>query len=191
MPTKNEKHQKIREKPKPVQIVTSLSGPLILPKMFNPTTFPVGRDGRRIIWKGPANGDGLTGEEEQDARSLLLTEIDFTKLTKEGNFLTGLECSEAFLNYEIKRARLIAKMVQADARIAQALYEETGQKTLRFLHDTLGVTWIEFLGTTLRGSHGGRYALYLHRLPDGSWDWHCCWLDVSSSISNFALSFTP
>ena len=46
-------------------------------KPFDPSKF-IGSGW--TIWRGPKDGDGLTGEEAQDARSLKLVEIDFAKV---------------------------------------------------------------------------------------------------------------
>lgn len=173
-------------KPEPAPIViTPPTGPLILPKTFDPAKF-IGSGW--TIWKGDLTGKGLKGDEEQDAGSLALTEADFTLLTKEANFLTGLEGTETVVTGEVKRARLIVKAIQADARIGQALYEERGQTTLRWLFDTLGITWFELLGTTLRHSNGNRCALYLYRRDDGSWNWDYHWLDSRRNANRPALS---
>ncbi|TAK57792.1 hypothetical protein EPO17_01015 [Patescibacteria group bacterium] len=160
--------------------------PLVIDRThpFDPSTF-IGQGW--TIWKGEASGNGLSGEEEQDKRSLIITELDASKLTKEGNFLTGLEGNESVIVGEKKLARLIVKAIQADAKIAEALYKEEGQKTLRFLYDTLGVTWMEFLGTVLRGPGGGRFALCLCRLGSGGWGWCCDWLDSGRDAGNPAL----
>ncbi len=140
------------------------------------------------IWRGSASGNGLEGEEEQDQRSLLKTTFDPATIT-EANLQTGLEVNEPVISGEVKRARLIAKMIQADARFAQTLLEEEGHKTLRFLYDTLGITWLEFLGTVLRDPDGRRYALCLFRRDDGSWVWILNWLDFGRNASLLALGF--
>jgi len=125
------------------------------------------------IWRGDKKGDGLKGEEEQDKRSLAITELDPTKLITQ----TGLNEGESVIVGEEKLARLLLKAIQLDAKIGQTLYEEDGQTTLKWLHKALNVTWIEFLGTTLRDSLGHRCALYLSRRDGGSWDWNANWLD--------------
>lgn len=170
--------------------VKTITPPLPLPidriHPFNPATF-IGQGWS--VWKGLANGDGLTGGEEQDGRSLGITELDASKLTKEGNFLTGLEGNESVVTGEKKLARLMVKAIQADAKIAEALYKEDGQKTLRFLHDTLGVTWMEFLGTVLRSPTCLRCALYLCRDDGGGWGWHHVWLGHVRGSGPPALGF--
>lgn len=140
------------------------------------------------IWRGEAKGNGLEGKEEQDERSLLKTSFDPATIT-EVNLQTGLKADEVFISGEVKRARVILKMIQADARFAQTLLEEEGQKTLRFLHDTLEITWLEFLGTVLRGPSGDRYALCLFREGDGSWGCDFRWLDNDRFARSPALGF--
>src|SRR3989344_9625463 len=58
-----------------------IAGPKILRPdsslTFNPTEF-VGQGW--TAWKGPADGDGLTGKEAIDSRAPALTEIDFSKV---------------------------------------------------------------------------------------------------------------
>jgi hypothetical protein len=140
------------------------------------------------IWRGGVKGKGLAGEEEQDKRSLSKTTFDPAKMT-EANIQTGLNEGEQCISGEVKLARLIAKAIQADARFAQTLLEEEGQKTLRFLHDALGITWLEFLGTVLRDPDGYRCALCLYRKGDGSWNWYYYWLDDDRRAGNPALGF--
>ena len=154
-------------------------------KPFDPTTF-IAQDW--TIWKGPSDGTGIEGEKWQDGCSLDITEIDPRAIGK-NNFKTGLEGEETVITGYVKHARLSGKTIQADAKIAQALYEEEGQKTLRFLYDTLGVTWMEFLGTILRSPDGHCSALYLCRRGDGKWVWHCLFLDDARSASDPALGF--
>jgi hypothetical protein len=151
-------------------------------KAFDPAKF-IGSGW--TIWKGPRDGYGLKGEEAQDKRSLAMTEFNLVKAILQ----TGLEEGETSITGEVKLARLLQQATQADARVAQALFEEEGQTTLRWMHKHLGVTWMEFLGTELRRSDGHRYALYLYRNGDGSWDWRYRWLDNGRDAGDRALGF--
>lgn len=125
----------------------------------------------------PFNLTAFTGKdwriEEEDRRSLALTEFNVAKILLQ----TGLNEGEAMVTGEEKRRRLMGQAIQLDAKVGQTLFEEKGQVTLRWVHEHLGVTWIEFLGTVLVGPYGIRYALFLYRLDDGSWYWNCVWLD--------------
>ena len=136
------------------------------------------------IWRGPADGKGLKGEEDQDPRSLTLTEVDFSKAV----FDCPLHKGEQYITGEVKLAREKAdSKIRLDFGIAMALFHEKGQATLRFLHDTYGVTWMEFTGTVLRHSSGCRYFLCLPRGDDGSWHWYCRWLDGDRSAARVSV----
>lgn len=152
---------------------------------FNPETF-IGKDWR--IWRGPKDGDGLAGEEEQDKRSMALTTFDPTQITQ-ANLQTGLNKGETVITGEVKLARLIVQQIQADAKFAEALYQEEGQKTLRYLYETLGFIWLEFLGTVLRRPDGRRFAISLYRYDSGEWDWNYRWLDFDRGASRPSLGF--
>lgn len=139
---------------------------------FNPTTFIAPGV---TIWRGPKGGNGLEGEEEQDARSLVSTEISPVKL----GFEHMLKDGESSITGEEKLKRhLVAKHILADAKIGQTLFEEPGKTTLEWLHKTFGVTWMEFPGTTLHDSDGDRNFLYLYRCGGGRWGRGRSWLDI-------------
>lgn len=138
-------------------------------KPFNPAVIGSGW----TIWRGPKDGDGLKGEEEQDARSLALTKVDFSKVL----FTACLKKGELYITGEEKLSRhAAANHVRLDANIGQALLEEKDQATLNWMYTTFNITWFELPGTVLRDSNGIRYFLYLYRLGDGRWRWHYRWL---------------
>lgn len=119
-------------------------------KAFDPVAF-IGTDGDIV---------------EQDERALMLTEIDFSKV----RFESGLQDGETAIIGEVKLERLKAlPEIRLDARIGQALHEEKGQTTLRWLYDTYSIAWLELAGTVLRDSDGDRYFLYLGRSGGGKW----------------------
>lgn len=111
---------------------------------------------------------------EEDERALVLIEIDFSKV----RFESGLREGESTIIGEQKLERIKAMPeIRLDAKIGQALYEEKGQPTLRFIYEYYGVSWFELAGTVLRLSDGSRYFLCLNRDDDGSWNWYYHWLD--------------
>lgn len=125
------------------------------------------------IWRGPKDGNGLTGEEAQDAASLARTEVDFAQVL----FEHCLKKDESSITGEEKLVRHIAaKQVRLDAKIGQCLLEEKGQATLEWLFNTFGITWFELPGTVLRRSGGARCFLSLYRVDDGRWHWRYYWL---------------
>lgn len=127
------------------------------------------------IWKGPKDGKGLEGEEQQDSRSLKATELDLSQLC----FEHCVEKKESFILGETKLVRLKEseeRFIRADAKMAQALFEEPGHRTLEWIRVNLGKTWFDFPGTELRDPDGLRCILYLFWYG-GQWDWRCSWLD--------------
>lgn len=139
-------------------------------KPFNPSEF-IGHGW--AIWKGHAKSNGMKGREEQDQRSLVLSEIDFDKVS----FETCLKSGETHITGEEKlKHHAKAGHILPDVQIGKDLFEEEGQKTLEYLYKEKGITWFELLGTVLRSSSGSRYALYLYRCDGGRWYWDYRWL---------------
>jgi len=132
-----------------------------------------GLGGGWTIWRGPKDGDGLTGEEEQDSRALAITELDLSKI----RFETGLEGKETSVKGETKLARLKkANYVRLDAKVFQTLWENQHLIPLQWKEKTNGnTTYIFFDGTVLRGPYGYRYVLCLY-WHDDAWSWDARWL---------------
>ncbi|MEK7479869.1 MAG: hypothetical protein AAB665_01120 [Patescibacteria group bacterium] len=150
-----------------------IKGPSVLvidrSKPFDPTRF-LGTGSS--IWRGSADGKGLEGEEDQDPRSVVLTELDFSNVA----FDSFLKEGEPTIVGEEKLVRMKASpRIRYDAGAGVALLDEKGQATLRFLYDTYGITWMEF-ATVLRYSDGLRYLLVLRRGGGGSWGGDGRWL---------------
>jgi len=132
---------------------------------FNPAEFVgVGWS----IWKGPANGSGLEGEEEQDARSLALTTLDITRLRLE----TTLKGEETSIVGEEKIKRLMAMTdIRLDAGIFQTFWRNQHLIPERFKAQTNGNTTCIFCdGTVLRSPDGNRCVLYFY-WRDGAREW--------------------
>ena len=125
------------------------------------------------IWRGPANGTGLKGEEDQDQRALALTEINLNAVT----FDNCLEEGENVVKGEVKLTRLKAKpVIRLDAAVFQTLWENKVLIPESWKEKVNGNTrFIYFDGTILRNPNGDRFVLYLY-FEDGEWDWHYCWL---------------
>ncbi|MDP3986116.1 MAG: hypothetical protein Q8P77_01635 [Candidatus Veblenbacteria bacterium] len=120
---------------------------------------------------------------EQDVRSLVMFDFDAQAL----KFETCLKPGEGSITGEGKLKRLKKLgLIRLDAGFFMALWKEEGHKTLEWLHTAYGITWMEFLGTILRGPDGIRCSLYLYRDGDGSWNWGCYWLDVDRSARGLA-----
>jgi hypothetical protein len=84
---------------------------------FNPAAF-IGN--AWTIWRGPADGTGLDGDEEQDERSLALTTIDLTTVRIE----TMLTEGERLITGEERLTRLKEKNhIRLDAKVFQTLWQ--------------------------------------------------------------------
>ena len=124
-------------------------------------------------WKGPATGNGLDGDEDCDQRSLALVEVDFTLvlwghcLDEKGTLIKGEE--------KLRRLKGIGHIL-LDPAFGWALINEPGQKTLNWLYETSGATYLDFFGRILRDPHGDRGVLCLFRDDDGHWHWDVRWL---------------
>ena len=136
-------------------------------KPFNPAEF-IGAGW--TIWKGPANGDGLTGEEDQDKRSLVLTELDLTKIRFEDTLKSG----ESVVNGEEKQKRLAkAGRIRLDAKVFQTFCDNQAVIPASW-KEPIGdnTRYIYFDGTILRSPNGYRIVLYLD-WSGGRWHWDC------------------
>ncbi|MBI5139906.1 MAG: hypothetical protein HZA94_00425 [Candidatus Vogelbacteria bacterium] len=134
------------------------------------------------FWKGSKNGNGRRGALEQNPRSLALTEIDLATVQFKSYLLEGddhITGEKRFLGIKASKTD-----IPFDAQTGQSLYEEEGQKSLRWFYDNRGITWFECFGQTLRGSSGSRYSLVLCRLGAGSWDRHCNYLGFDRYASH-------
>ncbi len=112
--------------------------------------------------------------EEQDERSLALTELDLTKV----QFKTILKDNEKIVEGEKKLRRLKeAGYIRLDARIFQTLWENQYLIPEKWKEKTEdNIIFIYFDGTILRCPSGSRCVLSLCWL-DGEWDWGYSWLE--------------
>jgi len=142
---------------------------------FNPSF--VGKDW--TIWKGPVDGNGLEGVEDQDERSLALTELDLTKVQFETTLKKGEDCVEG----EQKHKRLKEMgHIRLDAKMFRTLWDNKTLILESWKEKVNGYTrYIFFDGTVLRRPGGDRYVLCLY-WRDGGWGWDYDWLDGDFGI---------
>lgn len=133
------------------------------------------------IWKGPADGKGLEGEEEQDARSLVLTEVHLSKI----RFETMLRPGEISITGEERITRLkAAGHICFDAAVFHHLWENKHLIPESWKEEINGSTrYIFFDGSILRSSYGYRYVLYLY-WDVGQWRWRVRWLGYGWDAGN-------
>ena len=120
------------------------------------------------IWKGPAAGNGLEGEEEQDAQALGLAEIPLGAIVLE----TSLKDRETVITGEERLQRLRASGV---IRLDAAAFCHFWNNQHLISQEWEKVDRIYFDGTTLRSPDGYRYTLFLFR-HGKSWRWYADWL---------------
>ncbi|MBI3255623.1 MAG: hypothetical protein HYZ63_01505 [Candidatus Andersenbacteria bacterium] len=127
------------------------------------------------MWKGPADGTGLDGEEEWDERSRALTQFDPAKIVLEHCLKEG----ENSIKGEEKLKRLreeFTALIRLDPQLGYALVQEPGQRTLEWLRINRGLTWMDLPGGVLRNPYGNRYFLCVYF--DGErWSCHFHWLE--------------
>ncbi|MDO8558194.1 MAG: hypothetical protein Q7S09_03325 [bacterium] len=141
--------------------VADLAGPQIISidrsKAFDPAAL---LGAGWTIWKGPADGDGLSGANDEDERSCALTEADLSKIL----FADALKGKEMFITGEERVKRLKkAGHVRLDAGIFQFLWENRNRIPKSWEEKINGnIRYIFFDGTILRDPLGNRYALHLY-----------------------------
>lgn len=118
-------------------------------------------------------GDWSTLNDETDARSIALTELDLTKV----QHVTMLKDGETYVKGEEKLKRLKASdYIRLDADIFLTLWENQHLIPESWKEKVNGnIRYIYFDGTVLRRSGGNRYVLYLY-WDDGQWYWNVSWL---------------
>ena len=147
-----------------------------LTKPFNPAEF-IGKGW--TIWKGPIGGDGLSGEEDQDLRSLALTEIELASLF----FETCLKKKEKLIKGEEKLRRLkeMPNFIRFGGNVFLGLwldYQANKENSvLELLYRTRKIKYMDFFGLVLRSPYGRRRVLCLPRDDDGEWNWDYYGLD--------------
>jgi len=119
--------------------------------------------------------------EEQDERSLTLTELDLTRV----HFKTMLKDNENVVKGKEKLQRLKeAGYIRLDAKIFQTLWENQHLIPEKWKEKTEdNTTFIYFDGTILRRPRGDRYVVYLY-WRGGRWHWGYDWLEGDWSVIN-------
>lgn len=156
---------------KPLAVEAPRCIPPIRSKPFNPAEF-IGAGWS--IWRGPADGNGLVGEEERDYRSSTLTQLDLSNV----QLVTCLKQGESVMTGEERLKRLkTGGHIRLDENAFKAFWENQALIPSRFKERVNGnIQFIFFDGVVLRGPDGRRYTLYLCFSDIGSWHWCYRWL---------------
>ena len=150
---------------------------LALPKVFNPTELFIGAGW--TVWKGPADGNGLKGDEDCVPEPDVM---DFEQIVLETHLQQGKTSIHGEEKMHLAR---VGKNQQLGGRAFLSLWkdwqkckadgkpEESILEKLRRAKKIGNV--IYFFGLTLRSPVGGRCVLYLSFRGMG-WDWSYDWL---------------
>lgn len=132
--------------------------------IFDPTIF-IGKGWK--FWRGPADGNGLEGDLEQDEKSLALTEVNMDQVLLD----TQLKSGESYTTGEERLKRLIlADSIRLNLRIFKMLWQNQSM-----IPESWKGKAVFFDGQILRSPDGDRCALYLYWGVD-QWYWDCSWL---------------
>ena len=143
----------------------------VLTRPFDPAEF-IRKDW--TIWKGPIDGNGLSGEENVDLRSLSFKKISLADFL----FKTCLRKGENFISGKEKLRRLKEEesdFIRFGGNVFLGLWEnykiDGKDSILQQLYCNFGVTSMDFMGHILRSPHGNLNVLYLSRVDSGEWYW--------------------
>jgi hypothetical protein len=129
------------------------------------------------IWRGPAEGDGLTGTEEQDERSLAVTVLDLTKI--EDTLKSCRWDGVPYIDGE-ERLKSLKKedCIRPDAQVLVTLWRNQRLVPRRIWGKTDDIrSYVYFDGTILRDPNGDRCVLYLCR-RGRHWNWGFRFLSI-------------
>lgn len=125
---------------------------------------------------GPLENDGITAFKRVIAKAATLPREEGYKLL----FATGL-VGTTWISLE-DRIRILSARAMADPNLLWSLYKEKGQKTLRYLYNTYGVTWMESLRRCVCFQGGNEHTLHLFRKKGGRWDWDYFWGEARTAV---------
>ncbi len=147
---------------------------LIMAKPFDPAEFL--REGW-TTWRGHADGDGLSGEEDIDSRAVAFTAVKPAEFIfespKEDEIVITIEA-------ELLRLKKKTDFVRFSCNVLLSLwidYENGAEDSiLEWICKNFGIHSMTFFGQVLRDPDGKRGILFLAK-GMSSWYWQCRWLD--------------
>ncbi|MBI5421137.1 MAG: hypothetical protein HZA35_02380 [Parcubacteria group bacterium] len=137
------------------------------------------------FWKGPIDGNGLEGDEEQDQRSLTITELDLNKIR-----LVTMFNGKTRMSGEESLVLLKASgVIRLDAKVFKTLLENQSHIPKEWWKKTNGLTTsIFFDGTVFRGSRGTCWTLCLC-LSGGECGWGYGGIGYSRSVDDLSAVY--
>ncbi|EKE15888.1 MAG: hypothetical protein ACD_11C00090G0013 [uncultured bacterium] len=140
-------------------------------------------------WKGPIDGDGLSGEEDVDPRSVNIQMDEVSSFFSENflregeRFITGEEKIRRWKEEKPDRVRLggdVFHTLWTDYNVNQK------NSFFEWLFQNFKIDFVDFLGQPLRNPQGKREGLYVCRQEvggEGKWFLFHGWLDSEWRIS--------
>jgi len=160
----------------------------VITRLFDPAEF-LGQGWK--TWKDQVDNGGFSNGEEDDdededadadvdLRSLALSEIElnrflFETFEKGEKYITRGEKKLGYLKEEKQ------EFIRFGGNVFISLWEDylayRKDSTLEWFYWNFGISFMDFFGQVLRGPHGDRCILDLHRYSNGQWNWGIRWLD--------------
>ena len=137
---------------------------------------------RSVLFDPETFIDHMWSIEEQDLKSIALTEINLTEVT----FDSILKKGEKSIKGEdrLKRLKQKTNSIRLDAGVFKKLWENQNLIPEKWKEQTNGdPTFIFFDGTIVRNSRGNRCVLYLC-WSCNRWNWDYSWLERDWSANN-------
>ncbi|MDD4901674.1 MAG: hypothetical protein PHE24_00905 [Patescibacteria group bacterium] len=133
------------------------------------------------VWKGPVDGDGLSGEEDIDWRSLAIDKIEAHKLIIADCLLEGEKVIAAEeIRLRLRKSKILIPLGFKAFQYLWLDYQaDRGGSILEWLYRTKGIRHLNFMGTIFYTNHSGgigsgsRIMPYFLRQPDyysGLWE---------------------
>lgn len=139
-------------------------------KLFNPVKF---LGSGWSIWKGPADGDGLSGDEDVCPKASAIKEVELSKVIFK-NCMNGDE-ERISVKEGIDRLNESDDFTGFGLGIFLGFWEDyqihREFSVLERLHQDFGVWELYFPGTILRNPNGERIIIFLGRTEEGVWDY--------------------
>jgi len=171
-----------------IKFVESLS--IDCSKNINLTEFP-GKDW--TTWRGPVNGDGLSGEKNIDYRSLTLTEIKVSSLI----FETCLDSERISAHIggcgKLCELRKKQDTISLGGNVFLGLWRDyqvnKKNSILELLWRTRRISYLDFFGLVLRAPGGRSGILNLTRSDNGEWKRGWSWLSWAWHRKSFTAVY--
>jgi len=159
--------------------------------IFNHPFDPVDSFGKGwSTWRGSLDGDGLSGDEDVDPRSLALTEVKLSDFLFE-NFIQEGEKFVSSGREKLRRTKERQDFIQFSGNVFLVLRNDyrvnKENSILEWLYRNFDVTFMDFMGQILRDPGGFPSVPCLCRRDPGEWYDYCRWLNIPWGTCDFSV----